>query len=236
MSNEMRNMINRFKDLMTEESVLRLRRRLPAEHFNHVSKQSINESSLSRVSSYVQNYDCAVITAFRNQLINCVSEEESEEVLNLSDNRARNKKLKSALMLLGYGVTKVKGSYIENYMEENAIEKKEESYFVVNMNNDSDFFDNIVALGKLYCQDSVMFFLNGGNDIFLYGTNYSDFPGYEQKNQYGKFEFGLESEFMTKVGGRPFTVMETFKNAQINSKKMITEFGRPILDKIKNLK
>jgi len=236
MSNEMRNMIDRFQNLMTEESILRLRRRLPAEHFEHVGKQVVSESSLSRVSSYIQKHDCAVITAFRNQLINCVSEQESEEVLNLSDNRARNQKLKAALMLLGYGVTKVKGSYIENYMEENAIEKKEESFFVVNIDSDPDFFDNIVALGKLYCQDSVMFFLNEGNDIFLYGTNHSDFPGYEQKNQYGKFEYGLESEFMTKVGGRPFAVMESFKLAQINSKKIITEFGRPVLELMKKLK
>ena len=236
MSNEMRNMINRFQDLMTEESVLRLRRRLPAEHFDHINKQSINESSLSRVSSYIQNYDCAVITAFRNQLINCVLDEKSEEELSLYDKRARNKKLKAALMLLGYGVTNVKGSYIENYMEENAIELKEESFFVVNINNDSDFFRNIVALGKLYCQDSVIFFMDGGSDIFLYGTNHFDFPGYEEKKQYSKFNYGLESEFSTKVGGRPFTMMETFKNAQINSKRMITEFGRPILDKIKNLK
>ena len=83
----------------------------------------LNESYLNRIHSHIMKHDCAVITAFRNKLINCMSEDNGDK-LNISDNKMRNKRLKSALLSLGYGVTSVKGTYIENYMSDNQLEVK----------------------------------------------------------------------------------------------------------------
>ena len=195
---------------------------------NNTNKSSnLNESSLNRVYSFIINYDCAIITAFRSKLVNCVDNTEFEK-LNIYDNKGRNKSLKAVLLSLGYGVTKVKGSYIENYLSDNQIEVKEDSFFVVNLSGDPSFIDKIKKLGEMFCQDSVMILEKGGENNYLFGTNNSDFPGYGEISSIGNFKPGVEAEFMTKVDGRPFT-LESFGDLQINSKRLVKEFAKPIL-------
>jgi hypothetical protein len=193
--------------------MLKLRRRISADIILSVEPKDnqVSESSLSRVYEYVQKYDCAIITAFRN--------------------KERNKGLKAALLMSRYGVTKVKGSYLENYMEENQIEVSEDSYFVVNINNDPGFEEMIVSLGKLYCQDSVAILKKGGDNNYLVGTNNADSPGFNKIDPIGKIKMGDEGMFMTKVGNRPF-VMESFDKSQINTKRLIIKYGKPVLEMI----
>jgi hypothetical protein len=188
----------------------------------------LNESSLTRIHSHIMKHDCAVITAFRNKLINCMSEDNGDK-LNISDNKMRNKHLKSALLSLGYGVTSVKGTYIENYMSDNQVEVKEDSYFVVNLTDNPNFISHIKKLGEMFCQDSVMIVEQGGNNNYLFGTNKSDFPGYGEKIELGHFKPGIEAEFMTKVSGRPFA-LESFDMLQNNTKYLVKEYAKPILN------
>lgn len=213
-----------------------LRRRLSPELFSeimNVNKTSnrVNESSLNRIRQHIENNQCAVITAFRSNLTNCATSPDDERKLNLYSNKGRNKKLLSSLLFLGYGVTEVKGTYIENYMEENAVEVKEDSFFVVNIKDDNSFIDNIVRLGELFCQDSVMIFDFGDN--YLYGTNNSQFPGLGNKISLGKFRPAIEGEFMTKISKRPFTV-ENYDSLQINTKRLVKECAIPIINIIKS--
>lgn len=216
--------------------ILKLRRRISADILLSVEPKDnqVSESSLSRVYEHVQKYDCAIITAFRNELINCTMGENSGRNLNIFQNKERNKGLKAALLMSRYGITKVKGSYLENYMEENQIEVSEDSYFVVNINNDPGFEETIVSLGKLYCQDSVAILKKGGDNNYLVGTNDADFPGLNNIIPIGKIKMGDEGMFMTKVGNRPF-VMESFDNSQINTKRLIIKYGKPVLEMIKTL-
>jgi hypothetical protein len=230
MSEEMRKLINEFNELISDDSLLRVRRRLPE---NVYSQETINESSLSRIYSHIKNHDCAIISAFRSQMVNCLNTPKSERVMSLKDNKERSRGLKSALLLLGYSVTSVKGSYIENYLQDNAVEVVEDSYFVVNTNNDSKFEKNLTTLGVLFCQDSVMFIKDGGHDVYLKGTNNADYPGLGNTDVMGKVVFGKEGEFMTKVGNKPF-VIEDFKTLQNNSKNFVSRYGRPILEDIEN--
>ena len=203
MSEQMREMINKFGNVL-------------------------NESSLNRVHSFIQKNDCSIITAFRSSMINCVDNEDGKK-LNIRDNKSRNKHLKSALISLGYGVTNVKGTYIENFLSDNQIEVSEDSYFVVNLPNDSMFINNMKKLGEMFCQDSVLILEKGGNINYLFGTNNSDFPGYGETISVGNFKPGIESEFMTKVGGRPFA-LESFDLLQINSKRIVKGFAKPVID------
>jgi|LakMenE18May11ns_1017448.scaffolds.fasta_scaffold9939866_3 hypothetical protein len=228
----MRELIDKYRKILNETDYVSLRRRLNPELFQeiietNVSSNQISESSLSRINKYIKNNQCAVISAFRKSLTNCLSDESDDRKINIFDNKGRNKKMYSALLALGYDVTKVKGTYIENYMQENAIEVKEDSYFVVNSTDDPKFIQNIIKLGELFCQDSVFIFDFGDN--YLFGTNNSEFPGLANKINMGKFRPGTEGEFMTKVSGRPFTV-ENYKNLQINSKRLVKEWSKPIID------
>jgi hypothetical protein len=240
MSQEMRDMLDKHRQLMSEANAMRLKRRLPIDVFAEMERvtlvkpnKSITESSLKRIESHLNQHDCAVITAFRDEMINCVKEIDSEEVLNIFKNKGKNISLKSALLTLGYGITKVKGSYIENYLEDNSVEVKEDSFFVVNLNDDSDFIERIVDLGEHFCQDSVLIMEQGGGNNYLVGTNHADYPGYQNIDVKGKFTPNKEGQFMTRVNKRPF-VIETFKKSQINTKRLIIEWGRPIVNMIRN--
>ena len=194
--------------------------------------EQINESSLSRVYAHIINHDCAIITAFKDKMINCLNVDDSNEKVNIFQNKERNRELASALMLLGYDITKVKGTTIENYLQDNAVEVKEDSWFVVNTKDDSDFISNIVKLGAMYCQDSIAILEKGGKNSYLVGTNNSDFLGYGEKETFGNLTFGNQHQFMTKVGNRPF-VMESFETSQINSKRIILKYGKPIVEMLK---
>ena len=189
----------------------------------------LNESTLNRIHSHVMKHDCSVITAFRNSFVNCLDDDNDEERLNIRTNKNINKTLKAALLSLGYGVTEVKGTYIENYLSDNEIEVKEDSYFVVNLKDDPDFVDNIIKMGEILCQDTVLIIKKGGENNYMVGTNNAPFPGYGKILNLGKFKPGFENKFMTKVGGRPFT-LETFGKLQVNSKYIVSEYSKPIID------
>lgn len=194
------------------------------EIFKSWNKYLLTESSLSRVLEHIQAHDCAVITAFRSDpddTSKCVDNAvdgtqemqpedlgEADKKETLSKNKIRNRDLKATLLDKGYGVTPVIGSYVENFMEENSVEVKEDSLFVVNLKEDGAFIDTIESLGRKYCQDSVLIIPQGGQGAYLLGTNNADFPGLGNKEVVGDFHAGREDQFMTRVGGRPFVMKE----------------------------
>lgn len=175
------------------------------------------------------DHDCAIISAFRADPYDkslCASSKTSDASPYVSPhedqglpthdlnrlgklNKLNSRDLKAALLKYGYGVTQVDGSFIENYQSTNPdlppIEVKEDSHFVVNIHDDSSFADNITKLGMSFCQDAIMFIPKGGQEAFLYGTNNSSNIGLNNKVSIGNISMGKESEFMTKVKGRPFT-------------------------------
>ena len=178
-------------------------------------KDFIKESGLSKIWSHINNYDIALITAWRDKLIDCAhyeSQDEQGSKVTKSQKKMRNRELKASLLNLKYGVTSVDGSYIENFgAKAKEKEVKEDSFFVVNLKNDPAFFKNIKRLGEFYCQDSVLL-KPKGKKAYLLGTNYSDFPGYGNKENVGNFKGGIESMFMSKVKGRPFIFEEVIRD------------------------
>lgn len=215
-------------------------------------KEIIFESTLNRIKTFIDKYDIAIISAFRNSNIFCAVENNygKNHAFTKKENLLKHRELRSTLLKLRYGATNVVGSYIENLNTQ--IEKKvlENSIFVVNLKNDEDFINNIIRLGKLYCQDSVLIKTKGENP-YLYGTNNSQYIGLDKRVEFSenKFYFGKEdSEYITKVGDRPFYVkenetpdnnmfeelkIETFEQYNISTKAMI---DRDSKDNIKYLK
>ena len=181
----------------------------------------INEAGLSKIRQDMLDYDTAFITAFRGDINDksmCVyvppDEEEIKERSRMGrkgvTNRKSNKDLSAYLLSQGYGIKNVQGSYIENFgsIDPTKIprEVKENSFFVTNLNNDSEFFEQIINLGKRYCQDSVIL-IPKGEEAYLYGTN-KTYPGLDQKETVGKFMGGETGEFMSRIKSRPFVMRE----------------------------
>jgi len=91
-------------------------------------KDIIKESSLSRIWKHVTTHDSGTITAFRNR-----KECGKGEKIFKKENKHNNVLLKSKLLSMGYGVTEIKGVYIENFKTPDAIAVKETSYIVVDL-------------------------------------------------------------------------------------------------------
>ena len=156
----------------------------------------ITESPLSRTQKYLENYDCATISAFRP--------------ITKSENKNASGELGELLKKTGYTYFLVDGSWIDNFGTDKAKESKELTYFVANTKNDKDFKKIILKLGEHFDQDAVMIYPKGSYP-YLQGTSKRSnaYPPYGQKEQKGKIKYGEKAEFMTKVNGRPFTVTDS---------------------------
>ena len=182
----------------------------------------INEAGLSKIRQDMSDYDTAFITAFRGDIDDksmCVYVPPSEEELaersrqgkKAQANRRNNKELSAYLLSQGYGVKNVQGSYIENFgsvdPEKVPREVKENSFFVTNLNDDPEFAEQIINLGKRFCQDSVII-VPKGEEGYIYGTNKGKYPGLDNKETVGKFMGGETGEFMSRINSRPFVMKE----------------------------
>lgn len=175
--------------------------------------QNLNESSLSRVVHHMSNHDCGTITAFRSKE-GCG--EANDKPYSLQDNKKRNRQLYAKLESLGYGVTEVDGAYIENFGKPNAVEVKEDVYFVVDLKDTGNLEKDLRRLGEEFDQDSILFIPKGEMGILI-GTNQcSDFPGYGKKMPFSSRSFGKPGEFMTKVRNRPFMFEDSFLEKPCN--------------------
>jgi hypothetical protein len=197
-------------------------------------KNIIIESFLSRIRSHVEKYDISMMTAFRGISEKCVIypfKDEGKEY-SKADNLQRNKTLYASLLKLHYGVTKIDGSYIENFGTPEARESKENSFFIVNINNDQKFIDNIIKLGKYYCQDSVLI-KPTNQEAYLYGTNNSEFPGLNNKEVIGNFFGGIENQFLSRIRNRPFVfkeIFDSFENYNNSGKYLIDKNSELVLE------
>jgi len=196
----------------------------------------LNESSISRTYEHILNHETAFITAHRGNTkdtTKCMPDHSTT-----LDNFERNRQMKAVLFEKGYGVTDVDGTYVEDFGTKAANEVKEDSFFVVNLNDDPSFKSFLTGLSEHFCQDSFLYVDRGGENSVLVGTNNSEFPGFGNEASMGSFVGGKEGEFMTRVGKskRPIKFAEgldTKTKSQNNTKFLISKFSKELLKEIK---
>lgn len=187
-------------------------------------KEVLNESSLSRVYQHTQEHDFGTITAFRYAR-DCGK----GEVYTKSENLQRNKSLLSKLQAKGYGVTAIKGSYIENYGSSNQKEVGENSFLVVDLKDKGSLRKDLLALGEEFEQDSIIFGKAGKAGVLI-GTNKcpEGYPGYHKEAVQGGAVFGKDGQFLSRVRGRPFVFKEGVEVVVYPVAKYPTEFRGPV--------
>ena len=165
----------------------------------------LNETSLSRIWRHMQEHDSGTITAFRDRR-DCG---EGEKFTH-NENLKRNKTLLAKLQSKGYSVTRVKGSYIENYGSPDAKEVGETVFLVVDIKDKVTLKKDLMKFGESFEQDSILFVAKGGKSGVLVGTNKcpNGYPGYHKENKLKNPVFGEKGTFFTRVSGRPFTLKE----------------------------
>lgn len=116
------------------------------------------------------------------------------------------------------GVTKVKGVYPEGMTDESS----EESYLVVNRNNDENFLNNLLRISEYYNQDSIYYKEKGKTKGYLIGTNDNGFPEYHQKGEDSETKINTASNYMSRMGNKAFSFIS--RDAEkVNNRKEATD-------------
>ena len=177
------------------------------EIIENIKKEVIKESSLSRIWEHYTKHQTGTISAFR-YAPDCGE----GTPYTLEENKKRNAKLKALLLKNGYGVTKIDGTYIENYGTPEAREVDEESFFVVDLKDKGNLKKDLIKFGKMFEQDSITFAEPNG-EYYLISSNEcpNGYPGEGKigvEEKLGKPEFGKASKntdmFFSKIRGRGF--------------------------------
>ncbi len=187
-----------------------IREYLTEGEFAECEINALNESSLSRVWKQTQKHESGTISAYRSAK-ECGEGERYTKV----ENKKRNDILASKLKSMGYGITKVKGIYIENYGSDNETPVKEESFLVIDLDDKGILKRDLIKLGEMFEQDSITFSKPSG-EYYLISTNRcpNGYPGFGRigvEEKLGKSMFGKKGEFYSRVNGRPF-VFESIQN------------------------
>ena len=178
------------------------------KHQRHVS---IEESSLSRLWKHSKEHETGTISAFRY-----AKDCNEGEPFTKSENKKNSSILKAKLLKLGYGVTKVAGTYIENYGTPKAREVAEESYLVVDIKDSKKLKKDLISLGSEFDQDSITFSKPSGEYYLISSNKCPDgYPGNGKigvEIKLGKPLFGENGEFFSKINGRPFVFKSVNEN------------------------
>ena len=163
-----------------------------------LDEAKLNEAGLARIYDKMQKHATGTITAFRGEF-------------SRRENMTKNSELKQELLRLGFSVTAIEGSYIENFGSADEVEVAEKSFFVANHNVEGDDRGELeralIRMGKKFDQDSVMIVPVGGKNAYLVGTSIRDnaWPEYGQKEVVGSGRLGQHSGmFLSRIRGRAF--------------------------------
>jgi len=240
-----------IKSLADTNNTLYMKNKLIKESdFRKIVKESVKrvlfEKTLNRVEQYVQDYEIAIITAWRNQFVNAtdntdrpthIKTEKGQrgkkidtqipfddgEQYTTVEKKYYNKQLQAALLSYGYGVTKVRGKWQEELSNPNSDD--EESFFVVNLPRrdgtvDENFKQHIFELSEKSNQDAFTYSPKGSTKGYAIGTNNASWPGYGKCVELGNFTKNITAQAMTLVGNKGFSFINAdteYTNSQPNS-------------------
>lgn len=200
----------------------------------------LNESSLSRLWRKYKECDSGTISAFKGYRSH-------------KENMKKHRELVAKLLGSGFSVTKIQGSFIENYKTPYAKEVHELSLIVFDHKKSGKLKNALLKLGAEFEQDSITFCDSKSGEYYLIGcldkTKIKDddgkiieVPSYPKKGvsvKLGKPMFGDSGEFFSKVQGRPFIFKESFdtetdmkathKQFQINTLWLFNKMARESL-------
>lgn len=204
-------------------------------NFNNIMNKSnttLNESSVNRMLHWLKGCDCAFISVFRTELKDIRDSNstyfgpnkdwEVGKRFTHEENRQKNKLMAAELLQLGYGVTKVKGVYPEGMTDESS----EESYLVVNRNNDNNFLPNLLRIAEYFNQDSIYYKERGETTGNLIGTNNCGWPEYHQKGDDSELKTDTVSNYMSRLGNKAFSFVGNDAEKVNNRKEAMDSIER----------
>ena len=155
-------------------------------------QKSINQPELSSLSGAMLKCDVGVITAF-------------VEINSSAENNEKMRQLQAFLLNIKYNVTRVLGSYVQDFSGDSN-KSLIEYFFVADQMHAGRLKDDLIAAGTFFGQDSIVF-KAVGNSAKLYGTLASAdcVPGHGAVLDLGVAEDVVDAELFSKITGRAFS-------------------------------
>lgn len=164
--------------------------------------QKHGTNSLNRLWELSKKHSIGTISAF-----NSVADS-GGVASTLAQNDKRSHQLKSKLLMQGYGVTLIKGIYIEHYGADNQHEAISDLYLVVDFNDSDNFKEHLIVLAKQFRQDHITYSQSTGDYYLIscYASRNSDDGKGEIVTEVKLSEpmFSDSGELHPKIDGRPF--------------------------------
>lgn len=163
-----------------------------AKDFNKESSSA--DLSLFRFVAYIKQYDCGIVTAYHSGYTHI-------------QNQKRNKSLNAKLAAMTYGITTVKGSFVENFGTDNEKEVEGHIIFVVDVRNRKNLEVMLRELGEEFGIDSILNIPKDNDKSCLIGTKKNTYPGYGVNKELPIIKLGKDDyEFLCQVDGRPYNL------------------------------
>lgn len=160
----------------------------------------ITESSLSRIYRSAKDHAVGAISASRFDK-------------SAKSNDARHRHLGSYLSSRGYNITNITGGFVENQGTPDEHEVTERAFFVVNPVEGDDHGKlerDLIELGQLYDQDSILSYRYGDAPTYIGTTNRPDAdPAFGEKFVLSATEWGNpKGPYFSSVRHRKFAYVE----------------------------
>ena len=145
---------------------------------------AINEKSFNRFLFMMENYDMAVISAWRREIVlqpngaplwsGYEEYRNTGKLVKTVIKEWANKELVRMLQNLKYGVIKVRGGYPKKSNTQRVqLNNVAHCFIVVNLNNEPNFHENLIKIATFFNQDTVGF-VDKGDDALFYHIKTND--------------------------------------------------------------
>lgn len=150
---------------------------------------------------WVRSREIACISAYRGVLMHTtphtMGATQQPRFLTLAENATRQHGLYAALLYLGYGILS------------EGFEDGVNSTIVLNLQNDSRFYDNLFMLSEYYNQDAFIYKAPDEEAAYWVGTNNAPAPGYGNKVEVGYMYRKVDNELIRHVGNTVLNISDT---------------------------
>lgn len=194
-------------------------------------REELNEASLQRIKTNVENRPIAMLTAFRGR-------DEEGNPMDRATNRENNAKLEADIRGAGYGFNKLIGTYDEDDGKGGKRRVEEESFLIIGR---SDNESTVVVLksfakkmGWKYKQDSVLFKEPKRKDAILIGTKANAWPGLNTEVSVGEFKPMRMTDIYSKMVRSKERAPRGFKFEAIEYPRSVMEiWNKKLQDKMR---
>jgi len=185
--------------------------------------RNLNQTSVDKFRKALTKYDCVVLPLAQ------LNDNVLAEIEGLEDGKKPMVYLKASILYLKFGISDVYGTAIGRLLSQNIDELNVNSILVFNLSNSLEFTEKLRRLGRIFKEESIIVLEKDGGSNYLLGTGASLNLQEGIKVPLLRFQDSIDEQFDSMpVDGR--VNIETFHHLQVNSKYIVSQWSKPLIE------